>query len=172
MTTSTTGPDQTRPPSSGWSGRSASGPRRHGADDADVAHLVCDRHDPDAVAFTFLDADLTAHDLTYGELAERSRRMATVLAEEGVERGDRVPVLMGKRPGLLVTLLAIWRLGAVHVPLFTAFATGAIQVRVKAPGPGSTSPSPTSAASSTRSRACRCSRSGPSSTRGSRRPRR
>jgi acetyl-CoA synthetase len=38
---------------------------------------------------------------------------------------------MGKRPELVVTMLAIWRLGAVHVPLFTAFATGAIQMRVE-----------------------------------------
>ncbi|WP_141013700.1 AMP-binding protein [Nocardioides sambongensis] len=105
-----------------------------GGEDADVAHLLCDRHDPEAIAFTFIDADLNAHDLSYGELAERSRRMAAVLAEEGVRRGDRVPVLMGKRPELVVTLVAIWRLGAVHVPLFTAFATGAIQVRVEGSG--------------------------------------
>ncbi len=131
MTTSTTGPDHDETPEQRVERQVREWSATYGADDADVAHLVCDRHDPDAVAFTFLDADLTAHDLTYGELAERSRRMATVLAEEGVERGDRVPVLMGKRPELLVTLLAIWRLGAVHVPLFTAFATGAIQVRVE-----------------------------------------
>ncbi|WP_431879554.1 AMP-binding protein [Amycolatopsis sacchari] len=100
--------------------------------DTDVAHLLCDRHDADAVAFTFVEPDLTSRDVTYGELADRSRRLATVLAGRGVERGDRVPVLMGKRPELVTTLLAIWRLGAVHVPLFTAFATGAIQMRVEA----------------------------------------
>jgi acetyl-CoA synthetase len=102
------------------------------AADADVAHLVCDRHDPDAVAFTFIEADLASHDMTYGELADRSCRLAAVLADRGVSQGDRVPVLMGKRPELVTTLLAIWRLGAVHVPLFTAFATGAIQMRVEA----------------------------------------
>ncbi|MEQ0564512.1 AMP-binding protein [Amycolatopsis sp. NEAU-NG30] len=98
---------------------------------ASAAHLLCDRHDPGAVAFTFVGADLTSHDVTYGELAERSRRLATVLAGLGVREGDRVPVLMGKRPELVVTLLAILRLGAVHVPLFTAFATGAIRMRVE-----------------------------------------
>ncbi|GAA4510024.1 AMP-binding protein [Brevibacterium yomogidense] len=99
--------------------------------DADVAHLVCDRHDPDAVAFTYISDDLSAEDVTYGQLRERSRRLATVLAEHGVGPGDRVPVLMGKRRELVETLLAIWRLGAVQVPLFTAFATGAIQMRVE-----------------------------------------
>ena len=106
----------------------------YGAEDLDVARVLCDRHDPAMVAFTFVDADLGSQDLTYGELADRSRRMATVLAEQGVGRGDRVPVLMGKRPELVVVLLALWRLGAVHVPLFTAFATGAIQIRVEGSG--------------------------------------
>ncbi|SFW86187.1 AMP-binding protein [Amycolatopsis australiensis] len=100
--------------------------------EADAAHLLCDRHDAEAVAFTFVEPDLTSRDVTYGELADRSRRLATVLAGRGVARGDRVPVLMGKRPELVTTLLAIWRLGAVHVPLFTAFATGAIRMRVEA----------------------------------------
>ncbi|WP_307793469.1 AMP-binding protein [Amycolatopsis sp. MtRt-6] len=104
----------------------------YGAAEADVAHLLCDRHDAEAVAFTFVGPDLSARDLTYGELAERSRQLAAVLAARGVRRGDRVPVLMGKRPELVTTLLAIWRLGAVHVPLFTAFATGAVRMRVEA----------------------------------------
>ncbi|GAA4552803.1 AMP-binding protein [Pseudonocardia xishanensis] len=98
---------------------------------ADAARLLCDRHDPQAVAFRFVNPDLTSETMTYGELADRSRRLATALAERGVKREDRVPVLMGKRPELVVTLLAIWRLGAVHVPLFTAFATGAIRLRVE-----------------------------------------
>ncbi|ADP82077.1 AMP-binding protein [Pseudofrankia inefficax] len=102
----------------------------YAAADANVAWLLCDRHDPRAVAFTFVEPDLSSRDLTYGELAEASRRLATGLAGLGVRRGDRVPVLMGKRPELVVTMLALWRLGAVQVPLFTAFQVGAIQTRV------------------------------------------
>lgn len=98
---------------------------------ADAAYLACDRHDPAATAFVLVDDDLVATPLTYGELADESRRMAAVLREHGVARGDRVPVLLGKRRELPVTLLALWRLGAVHVPLFTAFATGAIRTRVE-----------------------------------------
>ena len=103
----------------------------YAATDANVATLLCDRHDPAAVAFRFVDEDLAGSTLTYGELADRSRRLATGLADRGVKRGDRVAVLMSKRPELVVTLLALWRLGAVHVPLFTAFAGGAIRLRVE-----------------------------------------
>ncbi|MGI5127904.1 AMP-binding protein [Pseudonocardia sp. CA-107938] len=106
----------------------------YGAPDANLATLLCDRHEPDAVAFRFVDADLAGSTMTYGELADRSRRLATALADRGVQRSDRVAVLLSKRPELVVTLLALWRLGAVHVPLFTAFAEGAIRLRVESAG--------------------------------------
>lgn len=105
--------------------------RDYSGPEADAAHLLCDRHPADAVAFTFVDSDMQASELTYGELADASKRLAAGLAERGVARGDRVAVLMGKRRELVISLMAILRLGAVHVPLFTAFATGAIQMRVE-----------------------------------------
>lgn len=106
----------------------------YAAPEATAATLLCDRHDPAAVAFRFVDEQLDSAAMTYGELADRSRRLATALAERGVQRGARVAVLMSKRPELVITLLAIWRLGAVHVPLFTAFAHGAIRLRVESSG--------------------------------------
>ena len=100
--------------------------------DACAAELLCDRHPADAVAFTLVEPDLTGTDITYGQLKERSERVARGLAELGVGRGDRVATLMGKSEDLVAVLLGIWRLGAVHVPLFTAFATPAIALRLVA----------------------------------------
>ncbi|MFC4374817.1 AMP-binding protein [Nocardia halotolerans] len=97
-----------------------------------AADLLCDRHPADAVAFTVVEADLSARDLTYGELRERSARFAVALAELGIGPGDRVATLMTKSADLVATLLGIWRRGAVHVPLFTAFATPAIEFRLAA----------------------------------------
>lgn len=105
---------------------------KYGSADANLAALLCDDHDPSAVAFTFVESDLSSRDLTYGELRDLSARFATGLAAMGIARGDRVGVLMSKRLELVVALLGIWRLGAVHVPLFTAFATPAIAMRVEA----------------------------------------
>ena len=101
---------------------------------ASAADLLCDRHDPEAVAFTLVEPDMTSESMTWGQLADESRRMATVLAAKGIQRGECVPVLLGKRRALVVTLLGLWRLGAVHVPLFTAFATGAIELRTESSG--------------------------------------
>jgi acetyl-CoA synthetase len=60
--------------------------------------------------------------------------VATALSELGVRPGDRVATLLGKSVDLVVTVLALWRLGAVHVPLFTAFAPPAIAARIARSG--------------------------------------
>jgi acetyl-CoA synthetase len=102
------------------------------APDARPAELLCDRHPADAVAFTVVEPDMTGRDITYGWLRAHSERAAAALANLGVEPGDRVATLMGKSADLVVTLLGIWRLGAVHLPLFTAFAPPAIAARLNA----------------------------------------
>lgn len=96
-----------------------------------LAELLCDRHPADDVAFTIVQPDLSGVDLTYGELRERSSRFAAGLAELGVRPGDRVATLMGKSLDYVVAVLGLWRAGAVHVPLFTAFAPPAIALRLQ-----------------------------------------
>jgi len=104
------------------------------APDVSAATLLCDRHDPDARAYRLIAPDLSVHDLTYGELRRDSERFAAVLQSLGVTPGDRVATLMGKSREYLITLMGIWRLGAVHVPLFTAFAPPAIRFRLDGSG--------------------------------------
>ena len=102
----------------------------YGGSDTCVAEALCDRRAQDALAYRIVDTTLRARELTYGELREESARFAAVLAAQGIGPGDRVATLMGKSREFLVTLMAIWRLGAVHVPLFTAFAPPAIAFRL------------------------------------------
>ncbi|MDV6245753.1 AMP-binding protein [Rhodococcus opacus] len=96
-----------------------------------AAELLCDRHPDDTVAFTVVESDLSKTDLTYGDLRRKSAQFAAALAELGIEPGDRVATLMSKSAQLVVVLLGIWRRGAVHVPLFTAFAPPAIGFRLE-----------------------------------------
>ena len=104
----------------------------YGGPDACATELLCDRHSEDARAFTFVAADLSTETVSFGELADRSKRVAAGLAELGVGPGMRVATLMGKSPDLVAAQLAIWRLGGVLVPLFTAFAAAAIALRLEA----------------------------------------
>jgi len=103
---------------------------RYGDPRASVASLLCDVHPAGAVAYTVVEPDLRSAQLTYGQLRESSERFAAALASLGVGPGDRVATLMGKSREYLITVLGIWRLGAVHVPLFTAFAPPAIALRL------------------------------------------
>jgi acetyl-CoA synthetase len=105
---------------------------RYTGDDLCLARLLCDDHPAGDVAFTIVQPDLSTVDLTFGDLRAKSEQVASGLAALGVGMGDRVGVLMGKSEELIVALLAIWRLGAVHVPLFTAFAPAAIAMRLTA----------------------------------------
>lgn len=107
---------------------------RYSAPDTSVAAVLCDNHPSDAVAYTIVERDLSSREYTYGELKTLSETFAEALASLGIGPGDRVATLMGKSADYLVTLLGIWRLGAVHVPLFTAFAPPAIALRVQGSG--------------------------------------
>ena len=55
-------------------------------------------------------------EIAFGEVAERSARLAGALAARGVGRGDVVMTLVGNRPEWVYAMLACWRLGAVAQP--------------------------------------------------------
>jgi long-chain acyl-CoA synthetase len=55
--------------------------------------------------------------LTYAELDERSARLATLLAERGLERGDRVGVMLPNVPEFPIAYYGVLRAGGVVVPM-------------------------------------------------------
>ncbi len=63
----------------------------------------------------------TGRRCSYAELDERSARLAAVLRAEGVQPGDRVAVQVEKSPEALFLYLACLRVGAVFLPLNTAY---------------------------------------------------
>ena len=107
---------------------------KYGAQDACVTQLLCDGHDPASRAYRVIADDLSHRDLSYAELRRESEKFAAVLQSLGAGPGSRVATLMGKSREYLITLMGIWRLGAVHVPLFTAFAPPAIALRLNGSG--------------------------------------
>ncbi|MFJ5229965.1 AMP-binding protein [Kitasatospora sp. NPDC088391] len=69
-----------------------------------------------------LDADgtlLGESTLTFEEMRERSDRTAGWLREQGVERGDRILLLLGNQVALWEVMLAAIKLGAVVIPAST-----------------------------------------------------
>lgn len=88
------------------------------ADDANLAHGVCDAHvdagHGDALAV--IDHGTGRH-RTYAQLRDDSRTLAGGLLARGLAPGERVAIRLPNRYEFLVTALATWRLGAVVVPV-------------------------------------------------------
>ncbi len=80
------------------------------------ARDVLDSLPPRELALVELARDGTRREWNFGEVAERSARLAGALARRGVGRGDVVMTLIGNRPEWVLTMLACFRLGAVVLP--------------------------------------------------------
>jgi acetyl-CoA synthetase len=68
--------------------------------------------------------------LTFGELSERSSRLAGWLRSLGVTRGDRVLLMLGNTPELWEATLAAAKLGAVVVPTSTLLGPADLADRI------------------------------------------
>ncbi len=92
-------------------------------------HLAT-RADKTAILFEPNSPDEAAQHITYRQLHERVCRLANVLADQGVTRGDRVCIYLPMIPELAVSLLACARLGAVHSVVFAGFSATALATRI------------------------------------------
>lgn len=100
-----------------------------------AAILCCDRHcGAGRPALYWRGKDGRRDEYTFERLRELSERFAQVLRDHGIGPGDRVAGLLPRVPELLITVLAVWRLGGVYQPLFTAFGPKAIEHRVRTSG--------------------------------------
>ena len=72
--------------------------------------------------------------LTYRELAADVNRCANALRSLGLGKGDAIAIHLPMTPQIAVALLAIAKIGAVIVPLFSGFGAGAIRARLQDSG--------------------------------------
>src|SRR5919108_3621803 len=72
----------------------------------------------------------TLKTFTYGELLDEVARFAGVLAEQGVQKGDRVIIYMPMVPEAIITMLACARIGAIHSVVFGGFAAHELANRI------------------------------------------
>ncbi len=72
--------------------------------------------------------------LTYAQLLADTRRIAAALRGLGVGRGDRVGIYMPTMPEAIAAMLAVTRIGAVHLVVFAGFGSGALGERLRLAG--------------------------------------
>jgi acetyl-CoA synthetase len=98
---------------------------------------VCDRWaaaEPGRLAILEVRPDGAVAEVSYGALREASNRLANVLAGRGIARADRVAILLPQGPTVAVSHIAIYKLGAVALPLAMLFGVEAIAYRLKDSG--------------------------------------
>ncbi|HXW23307.1 MAG TPA: acyl-CoA synthetase [Xanthobacteraceae bacterium] len=95
---------------------------------------VCDRWaalDERRTAIVHVRPDGTAEDITFGWLRETSNRLANALSAHGVKRGDRVAVLLPQAPEVVASHVAVYKLGAVALPVAVVFGVDALVYRLQ-----------------------------------------
>ena len=100
-----------------------------------VAYNCVDRHletraDQTAIIWEGDDPAQSGH-LTYAELHREVCRMANVLKDLGVVKGDRVTIYLPMIPAAAVAMLACARIGAVHSVVFGGFSPDSIAGRIE-----------------------------------------
>jgi len=88
------------------------------------------RGDKTAIIFEPNNPDEAALHITYNELYDRVARMANVLRDQGVKKGDRVCIYLPMIPELAIATLACARIGAVHSVVFAGFSASAVAARI------------------------------------------
>ena len=98
---------------------------------------VCDRWaeiEPRRIAIFHVGAGGAVEEISYGALRESSNRLANALAGHGIGRGDRVAILLPQAPAVAASHIAIYKLGAIALPLAILFGNEAISYRLKDSG--------------------------------------
>ncbi len=98
---------------------------------------ICDRwaaKEPDRLAILHVRTDGRSENISFGALRETSNRLANVLRAHGVTRGDRVAIFMPQAPEVAAAHIAIYKLGAVALPIAILFGPDALSYRLQNSG--------------------------------------
>ncbi len=101
-----------------------------------IAAACCDRWADGSgrIALIHETAGGTVERITFDALRGAAARVGNVLKAQGIARGDRVAVLLPQGPEAAVAHFAIYRIGAIAVPLFQLFGPDALEFRLRDSG--------------------------------------
>ena len=99
-----------------------------------IGVACCDIH-----AYKYADKTALIHEdengkvakYSFKEILKQSNKMANVLKNIGLEKGDRFAILLSQQVETLISHLAGYKSGLINVPLFTLFGTDALLYRLQ-----------------------------------------
>jgi acetyl-CoA synthetase len=99
-----------------------------------IASDVCDKHPRDKLAMVWESFDGSYRELVWGELQDLSNQAAHRLRELGVERGDRVAVVLPPTPETAAIFFGVWKLGAILLSMSVLYGDDSIRHRLSDSG--------------------------------------
>jgi acetyl-CoA synthetase len=101
-----------------------------------IVKNAIDRHlakrgDKTAIIFEPNNPEEPAQHISYNEMHVRICKMANVLREQGIKKGDRVCIYLPMIPELAISVLACARIGAIHSVVFAGFSASAVASRIQ-----------------------------------------
>lgn len=103
-----------------------------------VAYNAVDRHVTDGKgekkALIYEAEDGTVTEFTFSDLSKKSNKVANLLKENGIQKGDRVFLFLPRIPQLYYGFLGIVKTGAIAGTMFSAFGKDALRDRLENSG--------------------------------------
>ena len=107
----------------------------HVPEDFNFAYDVVDeyaKNDPKKEALVWCDDNDESHIFTFKDLSLASKRTANFLVANGIQKGDRVQLMLRRRYEFWFFLLALHRIGAIAVPATNMLTSADLEYRFKA----------------------------------------
>ena len=98
-----------------------------------IAHVCCDVHadaEPDRPAILEVGAGFSVEVLTYGTLRREADKLAHALLKAGIRAGDRVAILLPQGRHVPIAHMAVYKIGAIALPLAALFGADALAYRL------------------------------------------
>jgi acetyl-CoA synthetase len=95
-----------------------------------IAADCCDKHPAGALSMIHEDFEGNVREVRWGELQEWSDRFANVLRAHGVERGDRVAMLLPATPETAAAFFGTFKAGAILLSMSVLYGDDGIRHRI------------------------------------------
>jgi acetyl-CoA synthetase len=99
-----------------------------------IAADVCDKHPADKLAMIHEDFRGNVREVRWGELQAASNRFARQLREHGVEKGDRIAMLLPPTPETAAAFFGTFKCGAILLSMSVLYGDEGIRHRVSDSG--------------------------------------